>query len=211
MALGKLERYRGELREGMRVMIADGEHVIRRCNGEWRAYDENGYYWPLKRLRDGSWGNDFAHIFRVISEPKEEPKTTTAVAKLKESEYGLTFQSIYEQYVKHMEKAVTSPNWMQIYRAEFDITNSPSKGVKKPMAILKKATNLIKGLSQPLKNYVRLGWVKIYEDEYFVTEEGKYALAAFMFGLTNAKDLADYAAREVRRLKKEAKDEEDEE
>lgn len=90
------------------------------------------------------------------------------------------------------------------------ITNSPAKGAKKPMT-LKKVTNLIRGLGQPLKNYVRLGWVIIENDDYEVTEDGQEALNRVHFGIADADTLEKYAEKEVRRLKKEAKDKEDEE
>ena len=87
------------------------------------------------------------------------------------------------------------------------IKSSPSWGLK---TMLKKATNLIKGLTQPLRNYVRLGWIRIEDDEYVVTEVGKTAYMEVVFGI-GGKDLESYAKAEVKRLSKKAKKDEDEE
>lgn len=84
------------------------------------------------------------------------------------------------------------------------IKNSPKKGGKKSiMSGLKKATNFIRSLKQPLKNYVRLGWVELVEDEYVVTDSGQAYYMDVVFGLTPAKTLEEYAEKEVARIKKE--------
>ena len=101
--------------------------------------------------------------------------------------------------VSHDEHRLYHPNCRGI-----EIKSFPMRG-KKPM--LKKVTNLIKGLQQPLKNYVRLGWVEIEDDEFIVTEDGRDAKDKVDFGLVAAKDLAEYAKQEVARIKSEAKEE----
>lgn len=84
------------------------------------------------------------------------------------------------------------------------IKNSPKKGGKNSiMSELKKATNFIRSLKQPLKNYVRLGWVELIEDEYVVTDNGVAYYMDVVFGLTPAKTLEEYAEKEVARIKKE--------
>lgn len=195
------ERYRGELREGMRVKNeVTREMVVFKKGDVWMVrYPEESESkgFELERLKNGQWRLvewPVEYLTHVISEPKEEPKKTFCNIPI-------------------IERDDCPPGVMYLVGADFSvpamITNSPDKGANRPM--LKKVTNLIKGLSQPLRNYVRLGWVEIDEDEYVVTEEGAEALQAHMFGLSGAKDMAEYAAKEVLARTPAQKDEEDEE
>ena len=86
------------------------------------------------------------------------------------------------------------------------IKNSPIKERKNPiMTGLKKVTNFIDSLQEPLRSYIRLGWVELEEDKYYVTSDGKQADAEIKFGLVKHKTLEAYAEAEVKRLEKEEK------
>lgn len=86
------------------------------------------------------------------------------------------------------------------------IKNSPAKEHKNPiMTGLKKVTNFIDSLQEPLKNYIRLGWVELGGDEYYSTNEGRDAFMDIQFGLVKHKTLEAYAEAEVKRLEKEEK------
>lgn len=81
------------------------------------------------------------------------------------------------------------------------------------MPVLKKLTNFIESLKEPKKSYVRLGWIEIIKDEWYVTEEGTQAIGQAMLisGLT----LDEYAKAEIKRItdakkKKKCKKTEDE-
>lgn len=71
---------------------------------------------------------------------------------------------------------------------------------------VKISTSSDKDMTQPMKNYYRLDWVDMEDDEFIVTSAGTEALKAIAFGITDAKDLADYAAKEVARISKEEKE-----
>lgn len=104
--------------------------------------------------------------------------------------------------VDHTEnfKFVGSCDWAE------PIKNSPIKEHKNPiMTGLKKVTNFIDSLQEPLKSYIRLGWVELEEDKYYVTSDGKQADAEIKFGLVKHKTLEAYAEAEVKRLEKEEK------
>lgn len=114
----------------------------------------------------------------------------------------------WENFEKVIKKGMTAcENSKQPISYHFrEVTKSidvPKGGTIQTM--LKKATNLIKGLTQPLQNYVRLGWVEIEDDEYVVTEEGQQAFMTFSFGLTEHATMKGYASDEVARLEKEEK------
>ena len=75
-------RYTGELRDGMKVWIVgvdyldiEGrEHVIRKVENEWRAYDSNDDHWRLMPKCNGEWWSQdsAAYISHVIPEPEEK-------------------------------------------------------------------------------------------------------------------------------------------
>lgn len=89
----------------------------------------------------------------------------------------------------------------QDHLTDTNILQKPKKGGL--MSSLKKVTNFIKSLKQPLKNYVRLSWVEVEGDDFIVTSKGTEALEAVQFGLTDAKTLTEYAQMEVKRIKEE--------
>lgn len=71
------------------------------------------------------------------------------------------------------------------------------------MPVLKKLTNFIESLKEPKKSYVRLGWIEIIKDEWYVTEKGTQAIGQAL--LISGISLDEHAKAEIKRITDEKK------
>lgn len=195
------------LKKGTRVKILvdrDEDGDIITCHTGVIEDEECGKGWYGVRGENDTW---YALKTSDVEEIREEKlvwayeSTATSVA--------FTEKDLNQAYYE-LRNYTPPPCWSLQEYSDLPIKNSPKKGGKKfIMSGLKKATNFIRSLKQPLKNYVRLGWVELVEDEYVVTDSGVAYYMDVVFGLTPAKTLEEYAEKEVARIKKEEKKDEE--
>lgn len=204
-------RYTGELREGMIVVREDRANPLRvevRDNEFYVFYIEQEPYSPrfkLEKTTDGWRLEEYKkeYIGRVISEPEEKE----CGDKWDPGE-GDTTAFTYARYPTFGEASMFDAIQFELLQGSgFFIKNSPKPGLKTIMSnTLKKATNLIHSQAEPLKSYLRLGWVTIEDTEFEVTEAGAEAMTKYFFGFAvGSRSLGDYAQNEVKRLEKEEK------
>lgn len=199
-----ITRYTGELREGMRVWIINLEtgaytlikegvdFAFRFKPGVIKIVSQQGDWWGWKH-------DEFEYyISHVISEPEEKE----CGDKWDPSEGDTTGFN----FVPYPLNTIEPMRYWALQDAVRSIKNSPKQGLKTIMSnTLKKATNLIHSQAEPLKSYLRLGWVEIKDTEFEVTDAGVEAMTRLFFGFGEGKSLGEYAQNEVKRLEKEEK------
>lgn len=200
----------------------DKKQFIVHCPTEelWRRVQEKmfseGYEWidGGKKYEDG-WNRYKKQSYITVGQ-YDKGDMTYADRPFYEAKYPTIPIISAEEYLgeEEVEERLNGYTFTGIVWDEFAlipeglkyIKNSPVKERKNPiMSGLKKVTNFIDSLQEPLKSYIRLGWVELEEDKYYVTSDGKQADAEIKFGLVKHKTLEAYAEAEVKRLEKEEK------
>ena len=122
----------------------------------------------------------------------------------------IKFAPIYNTYIPFdildesgavIQSAGTSQQKIKRIFKDSTPINLSSIKIKRKVTMLKKLTNFVKGLKEPKKTYIRLGWIEVVGDEWTVTAAGKEALS--MAILVEDITVEEYAKSELMRLEEE--------
>lgn len=173
-----------------------------------QIYEDAGWEYGYGKISDCSFEEQKNHDGTALVTAKNRfdhrwdvDKKILSLQEFKEAQ-GLV-EKVEGMFTTDMSQLSAYYEFKPVWHSVSDYKSSSTKKRKGIMSYLKPVTTFIDSQKLPMKNYLRLGWVEVENNDFVVTREGERAdsFARIVLGIT----MAEHAAAEVKRLEKECK------